>query len=121
MSQQHQQNNQPLAKGRVCYAAEYYPTGQRDGQNKPIMKARFANLGKATLWPSEQPHLPPQVSIDLDSMPIGSTGSIKLTIFWDDPTQNQQAPAPQHQQAQAPQPQSYGSWGNPPPQPAPQR
>jgi single-strand DNA-binding protein len=121
MSQQYQQTNQPLAKGRVCYASEYYPSGQRDTQNKPIMKARYATLGKATLWPSEQPHLPPQVSIDLDSMPIGSTGTIKLTIFWDEPTQNQQAPTPQHQQAHAPQPQSYGSWGNPPPQPAPQR
>lgn len=108
------QTNQPLAKGRVCYAAEYYPTGQVDQKNKPIMKARFANLGKATLWPSEQQHLPPQVSIDLDSMPIGSTGSIKLTVFWDDPTQNQQAPAPQHQQP--PQPQSYGHWGTPPSQ-----
>jgi len=111
---QYQQNNQPLAKGRVVYAAEHYPTNERDAQNRPKMKARHATLGKATLWPNEQPHLPPQVSIDLDSLPIGSTGSIKLMVFWDDPTQNQQAPAPQPQQSPAPQPQSYGSWGNQP-------
>ncbi len=112
---QYQQNNQPLAKGRIVYAAEHYPTNERDAQNRPKMKARYATLGKATLWPNEQPHLPPQVSIDLDSMPIGSTGTIKLMVFWDDPTQ-QQAPAPQpQQQAQQPaQPQSYGSWGNQP-------
>jgi len=116
--------SQPIAKGRVVYAAEHYPTQDRNQPNKQIMKARYATLGKATLWPNEQPHLPPQVSIDLDSLPIGSTGSIKLTVFWDDPTQqpqqNQQPnQPPQHSNQQPqpqpqPQPQSYGSWGNQP-------
>ncbi|UDV02194.1 hypothetical protein J8N69_11380 [Marinomonas profundi] len=108
------QTNQPLAKGRVVYAADYYPTQERDAQGKPKMKARYAPLGRATLWPAEQQGEMPQVSIELDSLPIGSNGAIKMSVFWDNPNQNQQ-PAPQQQQhQQAPQPQSYGSWGNPP-------
>ena len=51
---QYQQTNQPLAKGRVVYAAEHYPTQDRNQPNKQIMKARYATLGKATLWPSER-------------------------------------------------------------------
>lgn len=117
--------SQPLAKGRVVYAADYYPTNERDAQGKPKMKARYAQLGRATLWPSEKQGLPDQVSIELDSMPIGGTGTIKMTVFWDD--QNQQ-PAqqtqyqPNQQAPQQPQPQSYGSWGNQQQQPQyPQR
>ncbi|MEO9655937.1 hypothetical protein [Marinomonas sp.] len=116
-------NNQPLAKGRVVYAADYYPTQERDAQGKPKMKARYAPLGRATLWPAEQQGEMPQVSIELDSLPIGSNGAIKMSVFWDTPNQNQQ-PAPQQppqQQQGYGQPQSYGGWGNQPQQPAPQR
>ena len=112
--------SQPIAKGRVCYAAEFYPTQERDAQNKPKMKARYATLGRATMWPAERQGDQPQISIDLDSLPIGSNGAIKMTIFWDDQNQSGQPVPPQHQHApqhqQPPQPQSYGSWGTPPSQ-----
>lgn len=111
-------NNQPLTKGRVVYAAEFYPTNERDQSNKPKMKARYATLGRATMWPAEQPNEPPQISIDLDALPIGSNGSMKLSIFWDQPDQQQPAPQGYGQPAPQQQPQSYGSW---PSQPQPQR
>lgn len=120
--------SQPIAKGRVCYAAEYYPTQERDAHNKPKMKARYATLGRATMWPSERQGDQPQISIDLDSLPIGSNGAIKMTMFWDNDQQGQQYAPPQdfgydqgqpNQQSYG-QPQSFGSWGNTPQQ-QPQR
>ncbi|WP_417790798.1 hypothetical protein [Terasakiella pusilla] len=111
-------SNQPLAKGRVVYAAEFYPTNERDQNNKPKMKARYATLGRATMWPAEQPNEPFPISIDLDSLPIGSNGAMKLQIFWDQPEQQQypQQAAHPNQPPQQPygQPQSYGSFGNQP-------
>jgi len=120
--------SQPIAKGRVFYAADYYPTNERDAQGKPKMKARYAPLGRATMWPADQQGAQPQVSIELDSLPIGGTGAIKMTVFWDDQNQQPAQPpqyqpnqqAPQQPQPQ-PQPQSFGSWGQPPQGNYPQR
>lgn len=112
-------SNQPLAKGRVCYASEYYATNEIDQQTKkPKMKARYATLGRATMWPAERQGEPPQISIDLDSLPIGSNGSLKMMVFWDQPQQqNHQPQQPHPSQAPHPQqygqPQSYGSFDGP--------
>lgn len=112
-------SNQPLAKGRVCYASEYYATNERDQNGKPKMKARYATLGRATMWPAERQGEPPQISIDLDSIPIGSTGAIKMMVFWDQPQQQPPANTGGYQHPNTPphpepQPQSYGSWRTPP-------
>lgn len=87
--------NQPIDKGRVAYIAEKY-----QGQNGD--KNRYATLGRATKWPGEN-GVPENITIELDSVPIGHTGPLSLFIFWDSQQQNQQQSAPQQnyqQQAQ---------------------
>lgn len=97
-------SNQPLDKGRVSVIAEQYP----DAQN--VMKNRYATVGKATLWPPMQGKTQNGVEVELDTMPIGHTGKLKLYIFWDSEQQNQQQAAPQ-QQNQYQQPQGAPQQG----------
>ena len=104
-----QQNNAPLDKGRVAVIAEKYPTSQIGQNNQPIMKNRYATVGRATLWPPRQGSSAPNVEVEIDVMPIGHTGPIKMYIFWNsENTQNQQAQGQQQgnyqqsQQSQAP-------------------
>tara|TARA_R110001606_G_scaffold92258_1_gene205302 strand:+ start:121 stop:507 length:387 start_codon:yes stop_codon:yes gene_type:complete len=120
---------QPLAKGRVAYVAETYQSNELDQNRQPKEKNRYANLGRATAWPAENGATMPQISIDLDALPVGMSGSTKLFIFWDDANQQQgydnqkYQPAPQQAyQAAPPQaaPERFGSWDNQPQQPAPQ-
>ena len=96
-------NNQPIDKGRVCFIAEKYPTNQLGQDNQPIMKNRYAALGRATKWPADQSG-PESVDIELDSIPLGHQGKLKLFIFWDSESNNQQPQQGGHQQ----QPQNYG-------------
>lgn len=100
---------QPLARGRLVYVAESFPSNELDQNRQPKMKNRYANLGRVTAWPAENGAPMPQISIDLDALPVGLAGSTKLFIFWED-----------GQQQAEPQPQSFGSWGNAPQQ-APQQ
>ncbi len=98
---------QPLAHGRLTYAAETYQSNEIGPNNQPKMKNRYATLGRVTAWPSEDGSPMPQINIDLDSVPVGIQASTKLFIFWDSANQ---------QQGYEPQPQSFGSWGNAPQQ-----
>lgn len=119
---------QPLDRGRVCFIAEKYETGQLDGHGQPERKARYAQIGRASLWPPQQQGDSPDISIELDSAPIaGSIGPVRIFIFWDSrdpnkngqnnwgepqdapmqPQQNQQQQRQQPQQRQQSQP-SYG-------------
>lgn len=91
--------NQPLDKGRVAYIAEKYQSQNGD-------KNRYATLGRATKWPGENSGAE-NVTIELDSIPIGHTGPLSLFIFWD--SQQQQA-APQQPAQFNTQPQQHGSY-----------
>lgn len=97
------QNNSPLDKGRVAVIAEKYPSGQRDQRNQPILKNRYATVGRATLWPAKQDSTLPNVEIELDTLPIGQVGPLKLYVFWDSENHNNPQPLanyPQQGQAQ---------------------
>ncbi|MBJ7555423.1 hypothetical protein [Marinomonas spartinae] len=107
---------QPLARGRLAYVAETYPSNELDQNRQPKQKNRYATLGRVTAWPAENGATMPQISLDLDALPVGLNGSTKLFIFWDDANQQQES----YPQGYDQQPQSFGSWGNPPQQPAPQ-
>ena len=115
--------NQPLDKGRVAVIVEKYPTNQMDQNGQPMVKNRYANVGRATLWPSQQYSTTPNVEIELDALPIGHTGKLKLYVFWNSDNKNNQpqpTAAPAHQsvrQQAAPQHnQQRTSWGNQPQQ-----
>lgn len=90
--------SQPLDRGRVTAKVGEYPDGQGG------MKNRYATVGKATLWPTEQGKIAPNIKIELDVLPIGQIGTLEMNIFWaSEDQQQQQAPAPQYQQPAAPQ------------------
>lgn len=120
-------SNAPMDKGHVAVVVEKYQTNQRDQGGQPVTKNRYIKVGRATLWPSQQYSTTPNVEVEIDALPIGHTGKLKLYIFWDSDNQNnqqqqqqqyqqvpqqyQQIPAQQPQQRnnqQAPQPQGYG-------------
>lgn len=110
------QQNKPLDKGRVACIAEKYQQGN-------TTKNRYATLGRATKWPSNQQGGSDSVEIELDTMPINHQGPLKLYIFWDSESQQNQEQsqgyAPQQYQGQyeqQPPPQQYA-----PQQPAPQQ
>lgn len=83
--QSHQQpmNNRPIDKGRACVIVERYQSSQLGQGNQPLMKNRYATIGRATLWQNKPGSNMPNVEIELDTMPIGATGSQKVYIFWD--------------------------------------
>ena len=106
----------PLDKGRVACIAEKYQQGN-------TTKNRYATLGRATKWPSNNQGGSESVEIELDTMPINHQGPLKLYIFWDSENQQNQDQsqgyAPQQYQGQyeqQPPPQQYA-----PQQPAPQQ
>lgn len=110
------QQNKPLDKGRVACIAEKYQQGN-------TTKNRYATLGSATKWPSNNQGGSESVEIELDTMPINHQGPLKLYIFWDSENQQNQEQsqgyAPQQYQGQyeqQPPPQQYA-----PQQPAPQQ
>ncbi|MDN3394592.1 MULTISPECIES: hypothetical protein [unclassified Pseudoalteromonas] len=110
------QQNKPLDKGRVACIAEKYQQGN-------TTKNRYATLGRATKWPSNNQGGSESVEIELDTMPINHQGPLKLYIFWDSENQQNQDQsqgyAPQQYQGQyeqQPPPQQYA-----PQQPAPQQ
>ncbi|QWF33745.1 hypothetical protein [Pseudoalteromonas sp. SiA1] len=110
------QQNKPLDKGRVACIAEKYQQGN-------TTKNRYATLGRATKWPSNNQGGSESVEIELDTMPINHQGPLKLYIFWDSENQQNQEQsqgyAPQQYQGQyeqQPPPQQYS-----PQQPAPQQ
>lgn len=81
--QQYQQSNKPLDKGRACVVVERYQTNQLGDNNQPMVKNRYATIGRATLWPNKQGSNMPNIEVEIDTMPIGVTGSQKVYIFWD--------------------------------------
>lgn len=110
------QQNKPLDKGRVACIAEKYQQGN-------TTKNRYATLGRATKWPSNNQGGSESVEIELDTMQINHQGPLKLYIFWDSENQQNQDQsqgyAPQQYQGQyeqQPPPQQYA-----PQQPAPQQ
>ena len=119
-------SNTPLDKGRVAVIADKYQTNQFDQNGQPVMKNRYASVGRATLWPNKQNSSMPNVEVEIDTLPMGHSGSLKLYIFWDSEGNNNQGaqqPAPQYQQQPAPQYQQQNnvpqhapaSYGTPPP------
>ena len=96
-------SNQPIAKGRIAAAVDKYPAKDQNGQD--IMKNRYCTIGKLTIWPSDSGGH--DYSIEIDAIPVGTTGPIKAVVFMDDDTQNQ--PVQQIYQ-QAPQPQSQPNY-----------
>lgn len=116
---------QPLDRGRVCFIAEKYETGQLDNHGQPERKARYAQVGRATMWPSQDGNGCPDIQIDLDSAPIaGGIGPVRLYIFWDsrDPNKNgtnnwgEPSPVPpnsqqNHPQQGQPRSQQQGGYG----------
>lgn len=118
--------NKPLDKGRVACIAEKYQQGN-------TTKNRYATLGRATKWPSNQQGGSDSVEIELDTMPINHQGPLKLYVFWESENQNGQAHNNQSQnhpsQNQGYAPQQYQSQPAPqydqqqyaPQQPAPQQ
>jgi len=100
-------SNQPLDKGRIAVIVERYPSKNIDQQTgQPIMKARYANVGRATKWITNGVE---QIEQEIDCMPLGVTGPVKLYIFWDSQQSNNQQQAPQQggYQQQAPQQGGY--------------
>lgn len=96
--------NQPLDKGRVSVIVEKYQTNQQDPQTgQPIMKNRYATVGRATMWPAENGRTNPNIDIEIDTIPIGAVAPIKFFIFWDS-EQNSQQP---QQQGYSQQQQGY--------------
>lgn len=92
------QNNAPLDKGRVAVVVEKYQASQLDPKNnQPIMKNRYATVGRATLWPNKQGSNMPNVEIEIDTIPVGQSGPLKLYTFWDSENQNGQYAAQQQQ------------------------
>lgn len=94
--------SQPLDRGRISAKVGEYTDSQ--GQ----VKNRYATVGKATLWPTEQGKIAPNIKIELDVLPIGQIGTLEMNIFWQSEDQQQgqqqqQAPAPQYQQPATPQ------------------
>ena len=94
--------NQPLDKGRVAYVADRYQTSELDQQGQPKMKNRYASLGRATKWPKDGGG--ENIEIELDSVPVGATGTVKMVIFWDSQDQNNQQGQQYAQQPQGNQP-----------------
>jgi hypothetical protein len=90
------QQNKPLDKGRVACIAEKYQQGN-------TTKNRYATLGRATKWPSNNQGGSDSVEIELDTMPINHQGPLKLYIFWDSESQQNQTHnnQPQNQQSQS--------------------
>ena len=79
----HPQNNKPLDKGRVACIAEKYQQGNET-------KNRYATLGRATKWPSNNQGGSDSIEIEPDTMPINQQGPLKLYIFWESESQQGQ-------------------------------
>lgn len=77
------QQNKPLDKGRVACIAEKYQQGNET-------KNRYATLGRATKWPSNNQGGSDSIEIELDTMPINQQGPLKLYIFWESESQQGQ-------------------------------
>lgn len=89
-NQNQQQSNRPLDKGRVAVVVEQYQSNEINQQTgQPLMKNRYATVGRATLWPSKQGSNMPNIEIELDTIPLGAIAPLKLYTFWDSEKQNQ--------------------------------
>lgn len=88
-----QQNNAPIDKGRVSVIIEKYQTNQVDqNTGQPIIKNRYATVGRATKWQPQQQGQQPRIDIEVDTLPVGAVAPIKLFIFWDSEQNNNQSP-----------------------------
>lgn len=88
-----QQSNAPIDKGRVSVIIEKYQTNQVDqNTGQPIIKNRYATVGRATKWQPQQQGQQPRIDIEVDTLPVGAVAPIKLFIFWDSEQNNNQAP-----------------------------
>ena len=103
-------SRQPIAKGRAVYVAEKYQSRELDGQGQPKEKNRYATLGRVTAWAPEPGQNMPNITLQLDAVPVGATGPVDIQLFWDEP-QQQSTPQQNHQQPSYGQPASYGSYG----------
>jgi hypothetical protein len=106
------QNNAPIDKGRVAVVVEKYQTNQLDPQtNQPIMKNRYATVGRATLWPNKQGSNMPNIEVELDTMPVGQAGPVKMYIFWSSEDNQNQAPQQTGGYQSQAAPQQQGGYG----------
>lgn len=84
-----QQNNRPIDKGRVAVVVDRYQTNEVNRQTgQPVMKNRYATVGRATLWPNKQNSNMPNIEVELDTIPLGAVAPLKLYTFWDSENQN---------------------------------
>lgn len=107
---------QPIDRGQICFVAEKYPSREVVGQGgEPVYKSRYAPIGKATMWPADNPGGLPQIQLDLDSAPIAcGPGPVRLYIFWDSEKQSNNQ-EPQGWGGQPQQPPQQGWSGQPQP------
>ena len=101
----------PIDKGRAAVIIEKYDGGKVDQNGTPKMSNRYATVGRATKWPGENGK-GENVEIDLDTIPLGLSGPIKIYIFWDSEKQDNQGQNNQQQNNQ----QGYSQQSRPPQQ-----
>ena len=104
-------STQPIDKGRIAVIAERYQTKNIDQQTgQPIMKCRYATVGRATKWLTNGVE---QIEQEIDCMSVSANGPVKLYIFWDSQQNTQQQgagqnmPQNQSQHYQQPHQQTY--------------
>ena len=83
-------SNQPIARGRASVVVDQYQSTDQNGQ--PVMKNRYATIGRATAWPSDTGSPVPNIQLEIDCMPVNVSGSVSVSVFWDDNQQNQNQP-----------------------------
>jgi len=105
--------SQPLDKGRAVVVAERYQTNQIDQQTgQPVMKNRYATVGRATMWPAKEGTTTPKIDIEIDTLPVGVSGPLKLFVFWDSEGNNNPQPAQQFQGQRQQQTQQFQQPSN---------
>lgn len=102
-------SRQPIARGRAVYVAEKYQSRELGSNGQPKEKNRYATLGRVTAWAPEPGQNMPNITLQMDAVPVDVTGPVDIQLFWDDPQQPAPAPAPAPQQSGYGQ--SYGSYG----------
>lgn len=74
-------SNQPIDKGRLAVVVERYQSKDLDPQSgQPIMKNRYATIGRATKWMKNNVE---QIEQEIDCMPVNVSGPVKIYLFWD--------------------------------------
>ncbi len=79
----------PIDKGRAVTIIEKYESKETDQNGQPKMKNRYGTVGRATKWAGENGR-GDNIEIDLEMLPVGASGKVKINIFWDSDNQDNQ-------------------------------